>query len=154
MKKILISASFDASSLSLEEIKSCLEKLGVTQVVVEHEVNTVSSDGNDLPRHIWLHVSDEGVFKVSNSGLFDFAELSADEVARLRSDGVCTEFFAYYPRAENYGVPAYVSSDDAAAVIACKYGFVVPDNGLHEVRSTDTRDDSAEEIWLKIALPA
>lgn len=158
MKKIIISASIKPSddSVTVEDLQDMLRKLGSAHFPYYAEVELADMDDLELPKEVWIYISndDSAPYQLaSGPGDLDGEVIKDVELKQMRLHGVCTEFFAKYPRADRYGAPAYSTDSDFAEGVVGSHDFCVPAEGL-EVHSDDRGDDGGEEIWLKIALPA
>lgn len=158
MKKIIISASIQPSddSVTAEGLQDMLRKLGLAHFPYCAEVELADLGDLELPKEVWIYISndDSDPYQLVSEARDAGGEgVSEEYLEQMRSQGVCTEFFAEYPRAERYGAPAYSTDSDFAEGVVGLHGFRVPAEGL-EVHSEDRGDDGCEGIWLKIALPA
>lgn len=154
-KKISIQATVTVpSSIVPDDVVSALRTLGTVAVDYCSAVEYKSSKG--LTRNVWVYVSsssDEPYLQVEEAFATEGQEISDYEMQKLRSQGVCTKFYAKYPRADRYGAPTYAANDDAAAVVVSEHLFAVA-SLVFEVHAVDRRDDGGEELWLCIAMPA
>lgn len=154
-KKISIKASVTVpESVVTDDVLSALRTLGTVAVDYCSAVEYKSSKG--LPRNVWVYVSsdeDEPYLQVENAFAIEGPELSDYEMQKLRSQGVCKEFYAQYPRADRYSAPTYAANDDAAAVMVAEHLFAVCKEDF-EVHAVDRDDDGGEELWLCISMPA
>lgn len=154
-KKISIQATVTVpESVDADDVISALRTLGTVAVDYCSAVEYKSS--NDLTRKVWVYVSadeDEPYVQVDEVFATQGKELSGYELQKLRSQGVCTKFYAKYPRADRYGEPIYAANEDAAAGVVAEHLFAVA-NLVFVVHAVDRGDDGVEEFWLCIAMPA
>jgi len=155
MKKIIISAIVTPSddSVTLENLTDTLRHLGSAYLAFGAEVELV--EAKELTKEVWLYVSSddaEPYMQVAGAGKTEGKALSDEEVDQLRTNGVCTEFRAEYPRADRYGAPLYANDEEFAAGVVGNHLFRVDVEGL-TVFAEDRGDDGCEQIWLKVALP-
>lgn len=157
MKKIVLGFELAPTddSVTPDSIKEALAKLGNLSVFTQAEI--VVEPVLDVPQKevvIYIHPDDEEPYLlVSGCGEIDGRELIPNEVETIGYHGICTKFYAEYPRPDRYGAPLYASNDVfAEAVVAADHGFVVSYEGL-EVQTQATGDDSSERIWLTIVIP-
>jgi hypothetical protein len=155
MKKIMICAIVTPNddSVTLENLKDSLRHLGSAYFTFAAEVELSGIEG--MTKEVWLYVSSddsEPYIQVVEANGTEGKALSGEEVDQLRANGVCTEFRAEYPRADQYGAPSYANDDDFAAGVVGNHLFKVSADGL-TVRAEDRGDDGCEQIWLKIVLP-
>lgn len=74
-----------------------------------------------------------------------------DELNRLMETGICVDMFATVPRFDRYGSPGFTSRPEMAHLYVSEHGFKC--SSWLEASARDTGDDSAEMVWLKIAIP-
>lgn len=155
MKRIMISAIVTPNddSVTLENLQDGLRHLGSAYFTFAAEVELSGTEG--LAKEVWLYISsddEEPYRQVAGPQETNGKALSGEEVDQLRTNGVCTEFRAEYPRADRYGAPTYATDEDFAAGVVGDHLFKVDADGL-TVHAEDRGDDGCEQIWLKIALP-
>lgn len=155
MKKIIISASITPAddAVTLEDLQQALRHLGSTHFIYTAEVELASAE--NCTQAVWLYVSaddSEPYLIVSELGDTEGQPVDGVEADRIRQDGVCTELYAQFPRADKYGAPAYSNDDEFAAGVVGSHGFRLDPNDF-TVRAEDRGDDGCEEIWLKLMLP-
>lgn len=156
MKKLIVSAVVTPNddSITLESLQDMLRHLGSAYFTFGAEVELAGISGPT--EDIWLYISsddEEPYLQVACTGETEGEPLSSEETDDLRERGVCTEFRAEYPRADRYGAPLYANDEDFAAGVVGNHSFKVSADGL-TVYAEDRGDDGAEQVWLKIALPA
>ena len=156
MKKIVISAVVTPNddSVTLKNLEDALRHLGVVYFPFSEEFEMASSEG--LTKEIWLYISsdDEAPYvRVNGPDETEGEDISAELADEYRTNGVCVEFQAKYPRAERHGAPLSAHNNDFAAGVVGSHNFRVSIENF-TVGAEDSRDDTAEQIWLKIALPA
>lgn len=106
-----------------------------------------------MERRTWIYASaDEAEPHIRVTGPEDAeGEAVSDEMADfLQSHGVCMEFYAEYPDAQDYGSRAYVSDEVVA------HATVAEHFAVHQeirVSTKDRKDDGAAEFWFLVASP-
>ena len=156
MKKIVLGFELVPTddSVTLDSIKEALAKLGNLSFFTQAEI--VIEPVLDVAHKevvIYVHPDDEEPYLlVSECGEDEGRELTPNEVETIGFHGICTKFYAEYPRPDRYGAPLYASNNAfAEAVVAADHGFVVSYEGL-EVNTRSSGDDSSERIWLTIVI--
>lgn len=153
MKKFIVQLAISPAtdSMTLDALRTQLKSLGEVQIDVLEEVNTATSLDPALNTAYWIFVSadeEDPYLLVSGACNSNGVEIPAEALKQLVEQGVCTEFYAEYPRADRYGAPRYASSDAVAEAVV-SYHFAVASEGL-SVCCEDRGDDGVETIWLKV----
>ncbi|MEX3983746.1 hypothetical protein AB4Y45_32710 [Paraburkholderia sp. EG287A] len=126
------------------------------EVLADGDIRISETDIAMLPNEVWLHdVERNGVLAlVKDSECTEGRMLTDGELRALQDYGVCVEFKADHSSAAKYGSPVYTIYDAAAMAEAANYGFAVAKEGEFVTSFNDTGDDSAEQRWLRVRVPA
>jgi hypothetical protein len=157
MKKFVLQFSITPNDdeVSIEDLKKTISHLGSTCFTVSQEVECIDTSELDLPNTAWIFVSaddSEPFIVVPKAFESEGEEIAPEDLEFFQREGVVTELHALYPRADRYDAPGYASDKDLADCYVADYGFRVPASGV-EVFASDSRDDSVQTVWLKVALP-
>ena len=158
-----------------------MEKAFLTIVVANASTKDVVEHLRDLGRDVQFEVLADGDFRVSETDLAALTNevwlfrgndteslklvadgetsdhgrvLSDGELRALQEYGVCVEFKAEHPSAERYGSPLYTIYDAAAMAYVSTFGFAVANEADFVTDFNDTGDDSTEQCWLRVCVPA
>jgi hypothetical protein len=154
MKKIIVVLCVKPSNETATEeaLVETLRQFGPCDRLYGAEVEV--KDASTLKESIWLYASgqeDEPYLLVDQPWKSEGRELSGREVNLIREVGVCTAFYAEYPRADRYGSPIYTADDVFAEGEASNYGFPVAALGV-EVWTRDRGDDGVADRWFRLAV--
>lgn len=155
MKKIVMAFALvqNDDSVSAEQIRDVLSKLGTLSVYAQDDI-VVAPVKEDATSTVSIFISpDEDVpYMLVDGQESEGRELEDAEVENLRFHGICTEFFARYPRPDRYGAPLYAALDVYAESIVADHRFVVAQEDF-TVHSVSSGDDSSECVWLTLSVP-
>jgi hypothetical protein len=156
MKQLIINAIVNVadSEITEDDVKKALQQFGNVQFTYSSAVEMVENI-SPIAADYWIYISpddSEPYSMVLSQGETDGTEVTDDFLEYLRTEGVCVEFYALYPRADRYGSPLYATNDIYAKGEIDTHGFKVLNDGFI-ANSIDNGDDSSEQIWLKIAVP-
>ena len=127
------------------------------EVLADGDITLSNTDLETVPNEVWLFDRDgKGALSLVKDGeTSDHGRVLTDgELRALQDYGVCVELRAGYPSAAKYGTPAYVRHIEAAMAVATSYGFGVAEQPHFKTSFGDNGDDSPEERWLRVRVPA